>query len=536
MRRNAKQESGDAARLSPEQKQRNADLVSAVMRHDLPAVRELLESGADPEGRHPVGSSVLMTASKRGDVELLRLLLKHGADPDFADSNDDTAACLAKDLPTLDALIAGGSDIRSPVRAWRMIMRNEELAKARLSTAELKAARKIQDSRSLEYAIANGKLSEAEELVRKGARLELAPIDSYYGTNGVMEVVADAGLEVVQFLLKHKVDLKYRAPNGKGVASSCRNYDCLKLLLENGAPFDERDLAFLRHNLANPEQSEKYTKLLLAHGIWQEAIDREKLHNRDAELSRACYDGLLEKVKRLLAEGADINAPEKPGGYTPLLRASQRDHVELANYLLERGADHTYRADGGYTAFHTNRPEILESLQIVGAIPTPEDTLWLMNWFHGGDWIREYLASFPVSIQEWQDSLYHIYHRIMDSDDVNLYEDVLKPAVPTVRAALEIISFTARYADSPPREYYDDRLAHLDALSRVLDTLLMAFQPDPIEYSQEPSAWMRGRLSLAQYEAFVQACGLETFREERFHPVFHEIVFAGENGASRRSH
>lgn len=59
--------------------------------------------------------------------------------------------------------------------------------------------------------------------------------------------------------------------------------------------------------------------------------DPERLHF-------AAQDGDLDAVRRLVAEGEDINAFDDLGK-TPLHYAADREHVDVARYLIEHGAN-----------------------------------------------------------------------------------------------------------------------------------------------------------------------------------------------------
>jgi ankyrin repeat protein len=60
--------------------------------------------------------------------------------------------------------------------------------------------------------------------------------------------------------------------------------------------------------------------------------------NSDGALIQAAKDGDIEAVKQHLAAGADVNA--KAGdGTTPLHPAAANDHKELAELLIEKGAN-----------------------------------------------------------------------------------------------------------------------------------------------------------------------------------------------------
>ena len=57
------------------------ELIDAAYFNDIDRVRELLDSGVNPNTKNNWGQTPLMLALYKGDTEIVRLLLQHGADP-----------------------------------------------------------------------------------------------------------------------------------------------------------------------------------------------------------------------------------------------------------------------------------------------------------------------------------------------------------------------------------------------------------------------------------------------------------------------
>ena len=58
----------------------------------------------------------------------------------------------------------------------------------------------------------------------------------------------------------------------------------------------------------------------------------------DISIHEAANKGNIEVVKQHLADGADVNA-ENEDGWTPLLHAAGYGHKEIAELLIDKGAD-----------------------------------------------------------------------------------------------------------------------------------------------------------------------------------------------------
>jgi uncharacterized protein len=68
------------------------------------------------------------------------------------------------------------------------------------------------------------------------------------------------------------------------------------------------------------------------------------------EIVEAAKGGDEEEVARLLADGADPDARDEVQAWTPMMRALEAGHPELAKRLIEAGADVNAKAETGTTA------------------------------------------------------------------------------------------------------------------------------------------------------------------------------------------
>ena len=89
-------------------------------------------------------------------------------------------------------------------------------------------------------------------------------------------------------------------------------------------------------------------ELLIASGADVRDIDNEGVSIFDMAIT---YDN-LSLVKRFVEEGIyDVNETRRKSGFTPLMCATCYGRVEIAKYLLEKGADkESVEQQGGLTA------------------------------------------------------------------------------------------------------------------------------------------------------------------------------------------
>ena len=121
------------------------------------------------------------------------------------------------------------------------------------------------------------------------------------------------------------------------------------------------------------------------------ALDALSSATRDEEINRydregypplayAARSGCIEIVKRLIGEGAAVDAMDDHTRWTPLLRAADQRHAEVVRYLLAHGASVNAKARFGQTPLTVailgtvfsygpkgNRDETIQALLLSGA-------------------------------------------------------------------------------------------------------------------------------------------------------------------------
>ena len=87
-----------------------------------------------------------------------------------------------------------------------------------------------------------------------------------------------------------------------------------------------------------------------------------KADNGFTPLMFACMKGHLETARELLCKGADVEAVMK-GGVTALMGASLSGRLRVARMLLEQGANKSVTASNGATAFSVAKGPQKKELQ-----------------------------------------------------------------------------------------------------------------------------------------------------------------------------
>jgi ankyrin repeat protein len=277
---------------------RHRPISAAARRGDLEMVRLLLDHGADPsapEEGAPRGHA-LWTAVHDGRADIAELLLKHGADPNGMVESSGTPMLMARDTPSMLALLRAKGGIE-PHGAREAIGR--ALKQRRFEDAEriIAAEPGLLESSDWGEGILAGPANEGNHevldfLIRRGARV---PLVSKWAPYYYFKHEATA-----RFLLDHGMD-----PNHM-------NWHRLTLL----------------HHMAAEGDIGK-ARLLLDYGASIDAVDEEY---RSTPLGLAARRGQLAMVDLLLERGADPNRAGMPWA-TPLAWAVKKGHTDVAARL-----------------------------------------------------------------------------------------------------------------------------------------------------------------------------------------------------------
>ena len=251
------------------------------MRTDRAGVRALVAQGADVNAAQPDGTTALHWAARTGDIDTAQLLIRSGAKVGAATRYGVTPLYLASvngSAAMLDALIRAGADPNA--------------ANPGGETALMTAAR-------------SGKVDAVTLLLDRGAAVNAR--ESVRGQNALMWAVLEDHQPVVTLLLARGADVNAQT----------------KVVIPDGTTGEPQGTSGdigahgpgIYRSRAVPSPTGAMTPLLFA-----------------------ARDGNLPMARLLLDARADIERPSA-NGTSPLLVAITNNHIELALFLVDKGAN-----------------------------------------------------------------------------------------------------------------------------------------------------------------------------------------------------
>ena len=193
---------------------------------------------------------------------------------------------------------------------------------------------------ALRWAVEGNQMDAARALLARGAN----PNYPYPASSGERVLIAAIlhparSNAMVEILLQHGADpnlpdsTHYR-PLERAILIS--HEGAVRLLVEYGAElhFSSRDPLGVMADAIN-HGSDPIAQFLVTQG----AIYNPHGEQAHEALALACHRGFSKTAKELIAKGAKLDVHFEPRGLTPLMLAVERDHLELAQYLVAVGAN-----------------------------------------------------------------------------------------------------------------------------------------------------------------------------------------------------
>jgi ankyrin repeat protein len=281
----------------------------AAHRNDVKIADVLIRAGAKVRAANRYGVTPLALACEKGSAVMVDRLLEAGADANAAGADGETvlmSAARTGSAAVVAALLAHGADVRARERwrgqtalMWAAVENNAEAARALVTGGAEVSARTPGGFTPLLFAARGGHLAASRVLLDAGVPVDEALPD---GTTALVMAVLNGHFELGALLLDRGAN-----PNADGQGWTALH-----------------QVALTR----NPNTG----------------------NNNPPAVPTGTLDS-LDLVKRLVAHGANINAPlkkEPRDGYrqllnrigaTPFLLAAKAADVDLMRVLLANGAD-----------------------------------------------------------------------------------------------------------------------------------------------------------------------------------------------------
>ncbi|KAM4808667.1 poly [ADP-ribose] polymerase tankyrase-1 isoform 2-T2 [Rhinophrynus dorsalis] len=332
----------------------------------------LLRKGASVNEKNKDFMTPLHVAAERAHNDVVEVLHKHGAKMNALDTLGQTAlhrAALGGHLQTCRLLLSFGSDASIiSLQGFTAAQMGNEAVQQILSESTPVRTSDV-DYRLLEASKA-GDLDTVKQLCspqnvncRDLEGRHSTPLHFAAGYNRVA---------VVEYLLHHGADVHAKDKGGLVPlhnACSYGHYEVAELLVRHGASVNVADLwKFTPLHEAAAKGKYEICKLLLKHGadptkknrdgntpldlVKDGDTDIQDLLRGDAALLDAAKKGCLARVQKLCTQ-ENINCRDTQGrNSTPLHLAAGYNNLEVAEYLLEHGADVNAQDKGGLIPLH----------------------------------------------------------------------------------------------------------------------------------------------------------------------------------------
>ncbi|KAK7571104.1 hypothetical protein V9T40_014708 [Parthenolecanium corni] len=361
-----------SARLSEQNKEYLTPLHIACDMSHYDLMDSLLRMGAKVNAVDAFGQTALHRCVRDNNAQACHILLTHNVDTSIVSHQGFTAMALASDniksiLQAPPAVI----DLETQLLEASKSGDCDQVQRLLTTYPHIVNCRDLDGRHStpLHFAAGYNRVSVVEYLLSHGADVHakdkggLVPLHNAcsYGHYEVTEMLVKHGANVNVADLWKFTPLHEAAAKGK--------YDIVKLLLQNGAdpakknrdgatPLDlvkegDQDVAdLLRGNAALLDAAKKGNLARIQRLLTPENINCRDLQGRNSTpLHLAAGYNNLEVAEFLLERGADVNAQDK-GGLIPLHNASSYGHLDIAALLIKYKTNVNATDKWGFTPLH----------------------------------------------------------------------------------------------------------------------------------------------------------------------------------------
>ena len=328
-------------------------LADAAMQGDNDSVRSLLKQKVDVNTPQGDGSTALHWAAYRDDLEMVKLLLAAGANAKAATREGAITpllmACQNGNAALIETLLKAGSDANAvktngttPLMMAAASGHADAVQTLLAHGANVNAKESAHGQTALMFAAALNRAAVIKVLMANGADASVAT-----GVRKLERVRFDQDGNVVEEKAGEKVSEKPEA--------AAEQDDAAQAKARGAAEASQRsDLDVLAHALAFKSVEYRLAKPRARAGDVANRPPRKVGPDFMGGMTALLYsarEGHMDAVRALVEAGVDVNQVNGDK-LSPMVTAIMNGHLDLAKYLLDRGANPNLAGLSGLTALY----------------------------------------------------------------------------------------------------------------------------------------------------------------------------------------
>jgi ankyrin repeat protein len=447
------------------------------------AVLLLLDNKANPNLKNYQNRTALHFASRSGNLELVKILLDFKSDPKAIDITGRKPVFDSKTHEIITYL-KEKSDMNQEERFILSVIENDTTELSKLILEGVNVNISFSDRKNaLMYACENSNMNVVRKLISSGINIDAV---DFRGDNALFYATKNGNISIAKCLIENKIDINCENKHNETpliIAVKNDNFDLIKFLTKNGSEINISDIygrtalewsVVLGHSsimellldfTRDKKQMEKllfwgimenYTSLvkcLINHGVNINTLNDRKetplslaIKNRKYDLAIILLQNgsdpnvrnslLMDTIRdfkgsesiititdSLLKYGAELNPKNTIG--SPLTVALETGNIELAKWLINKGADINVTGKNGYNTLQTLMVYNRNNVNILDFIKYFIDSGADLNW--QSTTCRENV--FMTALQMCNLDVVEYMFRKIDNLDVNYIDECERPTI-----------------------------------------------------------------------------------------------------------